>query len=176
MLLYSYKALRDKAVIDCINDGLRQGKLVVYASINADSRSHISKISSGITDYKEHLDRGDLLILDIRELYNAALNGVLGPFGDLKVVLEQAARERKADRKRDEVVVVADCAENLSKYRRFATCFDVENWWQNTHFEWIENKLRITVVCPHPRLQANLAQYQRLISHLHSETITVLEN
>jgi hypothetical protein len=177
MLLYGDDGIRNNVVTDDINEGLREGKLVIYASVDADNESHISRISSGITDYRGNLDRGDLVILNIRKFYDQALDGDLEPFRDLKVILEEAAKERIATGKRDDVIVVADCAENLSRNERFATCFDVENWWQNTHFEWLEKNLRITVICPHQRPQSgnrSFMQHLQLISHLHSETITAL--
>jgi RecA-superfamily ATPases implicated in signal transduction len=177
MLLYDYDEARDNAIVEYINDGLKQGKLVIYASVDASDTSHIARLSSGITDYEKNLDRGDFLILNIRKFYDQALDGDLEPFRDLKVILEEAAKERTATGKRDDVVVVADCAENLSRNEKFATCFDVENWWQNTHFEWLEKNLRITVICPHQRPKSgnkSFMQHLQLISHLHSEIITAL--
>ena len=55
--------------------------------------SHLSKIISEIVDYKENVNRGNLLTLDIRSFYNFALAGNLEPFEELKTMVEEAIKK-----------------------------------------------------------------------------------
>jgi hypothetical protein len=49
--------------------------------INTDNNSsHLSKIVSEIINYKDNVNRGNLLTLDIRSFYNFVLAGNMQPF------------------------------------------------------------------------------------------------
>jgi hypothetical protein len=174
MLLYDNNDERNETAINYINEGLKNAQLAVYASVNASDAIHMSKISSKITDYKENVDKGNLLILSLRIFYNRALDGDLEPFKDFKALLEEIVQERIANGKSGEVIVVADCADNLSKNEKFDECVFVERWWQNTHFEWQKNRQKITVICPHPNSILNKNSNKERISRQHSITITAL--
>ena len=68
MLLYSSE--EDNAAAKYVNEGLRRGCLTVYVPINTYDSSHLSKIVSEIINYKDNVNRGNLLTLDIRSFYN----------------------------------------------------------------------------------------------------------
>ena len=177
MLLYDNDDERNEIAVNYINEGLKRGQLAVYASVNASDQSHMPKILSRIMNYKENMNQGDLLILSLMPFYKRALSGDLEPFQDFKALLEEIVKERIAVGKSSEVVVVADCADNLSRNEKFDECVYVERWWQDTHLEWQKNDLKITVICPHPNsiLDKNLfVHHKQLISRQHSLTIMTL--
>jgi hypothetical protein len=150
MFLYDSVDARNEAALRYVNNGLKNSQLVVYASVDADDPSFMAKISSKIRGYKKNISQGNLLILKLREFYERALAGDLDAFKDLKALLEEIVRERATSGKNEEVLIVADCADNLSKNKMFDESLFVERWWQNTHLEWVEKGLKITIVCPHP--------------------------
>jgi hypothetical protein len=177
MLLYDNDNDRNEIAIDYINEGLRRGQLAVYASVNASDTSYMSKISSKIRDYKNNMNLGNLLVMKLETFYERALIGDLEPFKDFKALIEEVLKERIIAGKNGEAVVVADCADNLSRNEKFDECVYVERWWQNTHLEWHKSNLQITVVCPHPSSVLNkssIAHYRQRISHQHSFTIATL--
>jgi hypothetical protein len=134
----------------------------------------MSGISSKIRGYKKNINNGNLLVLKLRTFYERALSGDLEAFKDFKALLEEIVRERTVSGKSDEVLVVADCADNLSRNKMFDESLFVERWWQNTHLEWVEKNLKVTIVCPHPSsvLEDELfAQHKREISTQHSITL-----
>jgi hypothetical protein len=70
MLLYSNDSDdEDKTAAKYVNEGLRRGYLTVYVPINTYDTSDLSKIISEIVDYKENVNRGNLLTLDIRSFF-----------------------------------------------------------------------------------------------------------
>ncbi len=174
MFLYDSIGARDKAALRYINDGLKNSRLVIYASVDADDASHISKISSKIKDYGKHINQGNLLILKLRTFYERALSGDLEAFKDFKELIEEIVRERAASGRTDEVLIVADCADELSRNKMFDESLFVERWWQNTYLGWLEDDLKITIICPHPSsvLENELfARHKHEISSQHSMTL-----
>ena len=177
MLLYDADDGRDEAAANYINQALKQGQLAVYASVHADDSVHMSKISSKITDFKENIERGCLLVVRLHSFYERALIGDLEPFYDLKAILEAILEERIAAGTTAEAVVVADCADMLSKNEKFDECIFVERWWHNTHSGWLEKNVRINVVCPHQSrafLQKPFMHRAQQISRLHSLTVSAI--
>lgn len=178
MLLYETDDARLESVTSYITDALAKDDLAVYASVHADNALHISKITSKIANYNVNIEQGNLLILNIKNFYSRALAGDLEPFKDLKAFLEEMIRERIAAGKSGRIVVVADCADNLSKNKRFEECVYIERWWQDSYLEWSGKELKITVVCPHPSVilgKERYAQEKHQISHQHSLTVTALD-
>ncbi|WP_148680941.1 MEDS domain-containing protein [Candidatus Nitrososphaera gargensis] len=174
ILLYDSDDERNEVAINYINEGIRKGQLAVYASVNASDKMFMSKISSKIVGYDDNVNNGNLLILSLKPFYERALNGDLEPFKDFKALLEEIVNERIAAGKSGEVIVVADCADNLSRNEKFDECVYVERWWQETHLEWQKNNQKITVICPHPNSVLNKHSHKERISRQHSLTITAL--
>lgn len=174
MLLYDSDNERNQFAIDYINEGLRRGRLAVYASVYASDKSYTSKVLTRIANFKENIDQGNLLVLGLRRFYDRASSGDLEPFRDFKALLEQIVKERIAAGKSSEVIVVADCADNLSRNKKFDECVYLERWWQDTHFEWQKNGQKITVICPHPNLILKQNSHERRISKQHTLTLTAL--
>jgi len=74
--LYGNNSRRDIATTNCINQGLKEDRLCIYASVNACDRSNLYNVSSKIKDYKENIKTGNLLIIDLKPFYNSALRGI----------------------------------------------------------------------------------------------------
>lgn len=177
MLLYVTHDERNESAVNYINEALSRGQLAVYATVHAKDDAHMNNISSKIINFEENRDQGNLLIVRLHSFYERALTGDLEPFEDLKAILEGILEERVTAGKKPEAVVVADCADTLSFSEKFDECILVERWWHNTHSEWLENSLMITVVCPHPSIvleQKAFAHHKRQIARLHSLTLAAI--
>jgi hypothetical protein len=119
MLLYETEDRCSEATVACINDGLKDGQFCVYASVNAYDSSHLSKLSSKITNYKQNIEDGNLKIVNFRHHYESALKGDFTPFIKLKIELEKILLQRINEGKRDTIMVFADAACYLSHNRQF---------------------------------------------------------
>ena len=150
MLLYETEDRCSEAAVACINDGLKDGQFCVYASVNAYDSSHLSKLSSKITNYTQNIEDGNLKIVNFRPHYESALKGDFTPFIKLKIELEKILLQRIIEGKRGTIMVFADAACYLSHNRQFKECVALEKWWQDVHTEWMKNNQDITVICPHP--------------------------
>lgn len=173
MLLYSND--EDKAPTKYVNEGLSRGHLTIYVPINTDNNaSHMSKVASGIVNYEDDVNRGNLLTLDTRSFYNFALTGDLQPLEELKIMLEDAIKERIAFDKNDEVIVVVGIAAGLTRNQKFDESINIESWWQKTHSEWLQKGLKVTIICPHSSAMLDKSQfvhYKQAISSLHDTTL-----
>ena len=172
MLLYSND--EDNAATKYVNEGLSRGYLTVYVPINTNGISHLSKIVSEIMNYKDDVNHGNLLTLDIRSFYNFVLAGNMQPFEELKILLEDAIKERIASEKNDEVIFVSGIAGTLATNQKFDESINSEKWWQKTHSEWLQKALKVTMICVHhsPISDRNqFMHYKQTITSLHDITL-----
>src|SRR5919107_489101 len=152
MLLYENKNKRNNIIIDIINEGLKNGCLCIYASVDTDNTKSISLIdnlSSRIINYEENIQNGNLQFINFKPYYESALKGDLTLFEKLKVELEITLSKRLSEGKKDKIIVFSDAACTLSENRHFNECIGLEKWSQDVHSDWIRNNKDITVVCPH---------------------------
>jgi CheY-like chemotaxis protein len=182
MLLYSSDDERNSATVNYINNGLKSGHQCIYASINAydsKSSSSISNLSSKIDNYKENIENGELKIVNFKPYYESVLHGDLSPFNKLKAELEKTQCQRKAEGKKDAILVFADAACFLSHNKHFEECKVLEKWWHNTTTEWARNNRNITIVCPHPGLVLNnpmLSDTKGRLNEMHTITIDLKQS
>jgi hypothetical protein len=104
-----------KAPTRYLNEALSSEQLTVYVPVDIDNATdnhaeRISEMASGITNYEDHVNHGNLLTLDIRSFYDSVLAGNVQPFEELKILLEEAIKERIASGKSDEVTFVSGIA------------------------------------------------------------------
>jgi hypothetical protein len=171
---------KDDAATKYINEALTSGYLTICLPISGDDNNNNNKLHTskiGISEsigYEENVNQGNLLTFDIRTFYNFALAGDLQPFEELKVLIEEAIKERITSKRNHEeeviVLVVARVADELVRNERFDECIKVEQWWQKTHAEWLQQGLKVTIICPHvnPILDKNeFMHYRQAISSLH---------
>lgn len=149
MLLCNNQDEYDSAAIDSINEGLGAGQLCIYASVFNGDKSHLSKISSKITNYLENIEKGNLVIIDFLPFYESAKASNLAPFKHLKKRIENFLYKRISEGKGDKVLIFAEAAGFLSEHCNFDKSIELESWWNDAHFEWLKNTLNITVLCPH---------------------------
>jgi CheY-like chemotaxis protein len=178
MLLYDNNDKRENIVIDYINEGLRNGCLCIYASVDiGDSKGNffIDRLSFRIINYKDHIRNGNLQFINFKPYYESALNGDLTLFDELKLELEYTLSKRILEGKKGEILAFADAACTLSNNRQFKECIVLEKWWQDTHSDWIRNNKKITVVCPHPNygFKDSEQDIKNNISDLHTFTIDI---
>ena len=177
MLLYEDKNKRNTVIIDYINEGLKNGCLCIYASVDIDNSKGITLIdslSSRIINYEENIKNGNLQFINFKPYYESALKGDLTIFEKLKSELEYTLYKRLSEGKKEKILIFADAAWSLSETRNFNECIDIERWWQDVHSDWIRNNKDITVLCPHPNYvfkEDSGQDIRNKISNYHSTTI-----
>ena len=71
----------DLTSAQCINQGLEEKQLCVYASVNGFDKSHLLNISSQIMDYEENIrKKRNLLVVDLKPYYERCLGRRPDPF------------------------------------------------------------------------------------------------
>lgn len=153
MLLYEEKSKRNNFIIDIFNEGLKNGCLCIYASVDLDNSKGISLIdnlSSKVINYEENIQNENFQFINFKPYYESALKGDLTLFENLKTELEYLSNKRLSEGKKDKILVFADAACNLSETRNFNECIELERWWQQINLDWAKNNKNITVLCPHP--------------------------
>jgi len=177
MLLYNDYSDRELASIKYINQGLQEKQLCIYASVDADYTSHLSKISWQIKDYEQNIIKRNLIILNLKPFYDSSLAGDLTPFEEFYIQLQQELKHRDG---KNGVLIVADCADNLFRDKNFDQCNIVEKWWQDVYIKWLQQQEKtraqdqnhiINVICPHSGSLLSkhpLDQHKNQLSHNHS--------
>ena len=174
--MYENDSSRDLASAQCINQGIEEGQLCIFASVNAYNTSQLERISSLIHGYEENINKRNLLIIDLKPFYDSALTEDLTPFKEFEMQLQQELRMREDNK---DVLIIADCADNLFINQRFDQCEMVENWWHDVYIKWlrqqqVKGQNNFTVICPYSSklLGKNpFNQHKHQISHNHSITI-----
>lgn len=178
VLLYKNNAERNEAIIDYINQGLKENQLCIYASVGAYDQPHLTKISSKIVNFRENIYKRNLLIVNLKPFYEAALRGDLTHFEKFKVQIQQ---ELECTNNKS-VIIIADCADNLFQNLYFDQSELVEGWWHRVYTEWIrydnnQGHHHITIICPHLDLLLHkhpFDQHKCKILDNHSVTLDVL--
>ena len=93
-LLYQNNFNLDLTSAKYINQELEEKQLCVYASVNGFDASHLSNISSQITNCQENIEKRNLLIVDLKPFYECALMGDLTPFKEFEMQLRQELANR----------------------------------------------------------------------------------
>jgi len=153
MLLYEDKTKRNNFIIDIFNEGLKNGYLCIYASVDIDNSKGISLIdnlSSKVINYEENIQNENLQFINFKPYYESALKGDFTLFEKLKTELEYLSNKGLSEGKKDKILLFADAACNLSETGNFNECIELERWWQLINKNWTKNHKNITVVCPHP--------------------------
>ena len=122
--------------------------------------------------------------MDIRAFYNSALVGDRQPSEELKIVLEEAIKERIASGKNDEVTFVSGIAGTLAANQKFEESINAEKWWHETHSEWLQKGLKVTIICSHPSTifdkkseqqeAEEVMYYKRAMSTLHGVVLDTI--
>jgi MEDS: MEthanogen/methylotroph, DcmR Sensory domain len=179
MLLYENKNKRNNFIIDIINEGLKNGCLCIYASVDIDNSKSISLIdslSSRIINYEENIQNENLKFINSKPYYESVLKGDLTVYEKWKAELEYALYKRLSEGKKDKILIVGDVACTLYETRNFKECIDLEKWWQEVHSDWKRNNKDITVVCPHPNYVFKEESKQNIknkIGNSHNATINI---
>jgi len=179
MLLYEDKNKRNNIIIDIINEGLKNGCLCIYASVDIDNSKSISLIdnlSSRIINYEKNIQNENLKFINFKPYYEFALKGDLTLFEELKSELEYTLYKRLSEGKKDKILIFSDAACTLSENRHFKECIDLEKWPQDVHSDWIRNNKDITIVCPHPKYifkEDSLQDIKNKLSSFHDNTINI---
>jgi hypothetical protein len=139
-LLYENKEDLDSAVSKYLNGGLRRQQLCVYATVHFRDKGYIDNFSLSIDNYKENVEKGNLLIVDLASFYISALLHDMKPFEEAKKLFA----EKVKDRRDKHVRFVGDGTGFLFKNKHFDECAMVEQWWKGKPFEG-------SYVCPFPK-------------------------
>jgi hypothetical protein len=179
MLLYRHSDEQDSATI-YINEALSRGYLTIYLPITTTSLS--KSINYKGKEQEDVVNQGNLLTFDTRTFYNFALARDMQPFEELKILLEEAIKERIAFKIKDKdeeeiIVIVAGVAAELVRNGKLDECIKVEKWWQKTHSEWLQKGLKVTIICPHSDTvfldNSEFVHHKQAISSLHDVVVGV---
>ena len=96
------------------------------------------------------MNYGNLLTLNVRSFYNSVVEGNMEPFKELKVLLEEAIKERILSGKNGEVTFVSGIGGTLAINQKFDKSIDAEKWWHSTLSEWLQKCLKVMLICSHP--------------------------
>lgn len=178
ILLYDTESSRDLAAINYMNFGLAKNYLCVYASVNANNTVLPSKLCFKIKDYKENINKVNLIVTNLKPFYEAALSGDLMPFEKFKLDLQQKLRNSG----KNGALVVADCADTLLRNQHFDQCNKVEKWWQDTYMQfreqWQHEHMSLTIICPHSKShlqRPHFEKYEYQIATNHTFTLDITE-
>ena len=111
MLLYKDRNKRNNFIINIINEGLKNGCLCIYASVDIDnfkSISLIDSLSSRIINYEENIQNEDLKFINSKPYYESALKGDLTVFEKWKSELEYILYKRLSEGKKDKILIIGD--------------------------------------------------------------------
>jgi CheY-like chemotaxis protein len=127
---------------------------------------------SKIDNSAEHVDNGDLVIIDFKPFAGYALESNLAPFAQLKHRVEEMIRERVANGKSDRTLIFAEAAGELAGNCEFGKSVDLEMWWKQAHADWIAKKMNVTIICPHPsHILASESVPRNNLAHAHTLTL-----
>ena len=139
-LLYENKDDLDSAVSKYTNEWLRRQQLCVYATVHFRDKGYIDNFSLSIDNYKENVEKGNLLIVDLASFYISALLHDMKPFEEAKKLFA----EKVKDREDKHIRFVGDGTGFLFRNKHFDECAMVEQWWEGKPFEG-------SYVCPFPK-------------------------
>jgi hypothetical protein len=149
MLLYDNDNAKEDMIFDCINKEIEIGQTAIYASVNAEDPTHLLRLTSRIKEFGMNVDRGKLRVIDTRQCVERARDGDMELLDDLKKSVVQTAKEKQDATKSSRILVVADCADSLSKDEKYEECCKMEKSWHYSFLEWKREGLRVSVICPH---------------------------
>jgi hypothetical protein len=156
-LLYDNKEDLDLAISRYLNEGLRRQQFCVYATVHFRDKGHIEKFSTLIDNYKENVEKGNLLVVDLATFYISALLGDMKPFEEAKKLFAENVK----DREDKHVRFVGDGTGFLFRNKHFDECAMVEQWWQEKPFAG-------SYVCPYPKQFLDTYPH-----HIHSNSVIV---
>jgi hypothetical protein len=166
ILLYEDQTDLDSAIAEYINIGLKKGQLCVHASVHLSNTGYLQNFSFKIIDYKENLEKGNLVLVDLAEFYIDAITENLQSFDKLKDDLIKRVRE-DSNRNDKHVRLTADCATFLLKNKHFEQSINLEKWWHEKPFEG-------SYVCPYPKSLLNQIPFNYYLFKLfHSHDIVI---
>jgi len=129
-----YSRLID-VVIKFLNMGLKRGQLCIFGTVYVNDEI-TKKLSSGITDYEENIQKKNLLMIPLHRCYSKIIEHDLTPFEDLKKTVLDNVKKRSDKHVR----LFGDLGSFLFELKKFDECMLLEEWWQKNPFE-------VTCVC-----------------------------
>jgi hypothetical protein len=156
VILYSNNDDQDpsnynEVISEYINAGLERNQLCIYTYIEKDAETAMEELSKRITNYKENLRSGNLLLIDFKLFCISAIDNNLKPFEDLM----QVVKEKTRDRSDKHVRIVGRAAGWLYENKYFDQCISLERWWHTKPFKG-------SVVCPY---KMSLFEHRQFFEH-----------
>ena len=144
------------------NEGLKLNQLCIFASVDLDN-GILDEVSAIIKNYDEHIQNGNLLVVDLKPFRASVMNHDLSQFDDMK----KSVLEQKSKRKDKHVRMFGDLASFLFEERNFEESLMLEKWCQS-------NPLGGTIVCPYKNeilSDPSYAKQKELILHDHDNLV-----
>ncbi len=175
MLLYDSDNAKEDMIVDYINKEIENGQTAIYASADAEETTHFPKLASRIKEFGRNVDQGNLRIIDTKQCAEKALDRDTALLEDLRKVVEQTAKDRQGVTKSSHILVIADCADSLSKDEKYEECCKLEKSWQYSFLEWKSEGLKVSVICPHMHSMLDEGEEQSIAAN-HTMKVKVPES
>ncbi|KAA2282974.1 MEDS domain-containing protein [Candidatus Nitrosocosmicus agrestis] len=137
----------DTAIATYINEGLKRGQLCIYASVSLANEGYLDDFSKRITNYKENLEEGNLILIDMRPHYVNAMAGNLESYDELKEAITNIVSKDK-NRSDKFIRIIGDCTTLLLQNKHLEQCIQVEQWCN-------QNPLEGSILCAYPKSLLN---------------------
>lgn len=180
MLLYDTDDQYAEIVINCINKGLARGQLCIYISkdsYNNESSYSLSNITSKILNYREHLLKGNLQIVNYKPCYESALRQDLTSLKEMSLKIKEASDQQITDNKRRQVLIIIDIESTLLHNKKYREAIIIGEFLQDTFLQWNQNSHNITLVCFHQHSLPSIIQGDKFIdlknNFINSHILTV---
>ena len=159
----------DTAIATYINEGLKRGQLCIHASVSLANEGYLDNFSTQITNYKENLEKGNLINVDMAPHYVNAMAGNLETYDNLKAEITSIVGKDK-NRLDKFIRITGDCTTLLLKNKHLEQCIQVEEWCN-------QNPLEGSILCAYPKSILHQFPINVCISRLfHSHDIMVDSN
>lgn len=178
LLLYKNDNELDKAISTYINEGLKKGQICIYGTfLPLDDQTNKEFISS-INNYKENVENGKLILIDLSSYY---INAMIGNFEPFEQIIQEALDKidkvnsndlqiNQKDKKDNSMRFAGICTTLLFKNKHFEECLNLEKWWHKKQF-------RGSTLCVYPKELLDQYPYDIYFSEIyHNHHIVVDSN
>lgn len=158
----------DTAIATYITEGLKRGQLCIYASVCLANEGYLDNFSKRITNYKENLEKGNLILVDMASHYVNAMAGNLESYYRLKEAITNIDSKDK-NRSDKFIQITGDRTTLLLKNKHIEQCIQVEQWCN-------QNPLEGSILCAYPRSLMEQFPINVCLSRLFNSHDTIVDS
>lgn len=153
MLIYKDDNELDNAITTYINEGLKKGQICIYGTFSSINEKLSQYLASSILNYKENIEKGNLILIDLSSFYINAMIGNYEPFEKIEyeIMNKINVNNNEVDKNKDQYNAMrfsGICTALLFKNKHFAECIQLEKWWH-------QKSLKGSTLCAYPKALFN---------------------